>query len=784
MNMYLNILKKDLKRKKTMNVILLLFIILAVTFIASSINNVTAVMTALDSYFEKANVPDYWICATDPKETDKIEQFVKAKKLTLYSQELLQMELEQISVEGEKLDYSSTILVSDMNNTVTLFDSGNRKIEHVADGEIYVTSEVFHRCDLETGDKITLTNSGKSKTFTLKGSTKDAFFASSMVGMTRFVISTDDYKELTDSEDVRLQSIGIFTDDVEKFMDELNEAEFNNVFSTPKSTMKTMYIIDIVIAAVVLIVSVCLILISLVILRFTINFTMSEEFREIGVMKAIGIQNHTIRRLYIVKYLAISAVGSAIGLVGSIPFGKMLLANVSQNIIIPDAGNYVINVLCAVTVIGIVLLFGYLCTGRIKKFTPIDAIRNGAKGERFKRKGILRLSSSKGPAVLFMALNDILSGLRRYGVMVVIFTLGILLIIIPVNTMNTLQSDSLTSWFSMAQSDHVLSKEMLLNNNNKNKEKVENNLNEIKEKLKEQNIEADVFMEMMFRMNISYSGNKSSSIAFQGVGDVTTDMYSYLEGTPPQNHNEVGISHVVSDRIGADIGDMVDINLGSETREYMVTAIFQTMNNMGEGIRFYQEENLDYTYAAGSFGMQIKYTDNPGEKALESRKDTLKQLYPEYRVYTSGEYISQMIGDIAGQMNGIKQLICSVVICINVLVTILMVKSFITKEKGEIGMLKAVGFANSSLMLWQNLRIGIVLLVSVFIGIAISMPVSKVTAGQVFQIMGAATIEFEVVPFEVYVLYPLMVFAATILAGFLTSTQLRKISASETSNME
>ena len=63
--MYTDILKKDLKRKKTMNIILLLFIILAVTFISSSVNNVIAVSTALDNYFKKAEVPDYWICVSD-----------------------------------------------------------------------------------------------------------------------------------------------------------------------------------------------------------------------------------------------------------------------------------------------------------------------------------------------------------------------------------------------------------------------------------------------------------------------------------------------------------------------------------------------------------------------------------------------------------------------------------------------------------------------------------------------------------------------------------------------
>ena len=59
--MYLNILKKDLKRKKTMNIILLIFITLAVMFVSSSGNNFTSIFTALDSYMDSAGVPDYFI---------------------------------------------------------------------------------------------------------------------------------------------------------------------------------------------------------------------------------------------------------------------------------------------------------------------------------------------------------------------------------------------------------------------------------------------------------------------------------------------------------------------------------------------------------------------------------------------------------------------------------------------------------------------------------------------------------------------------------------------------
>ena len=49
--MYWNILKRDIRRKKTMNVILLLFTILAAVFVASGLNNVFTVMNGKEYFF-------------------------------------------------------------------------------------------------------------------------------------------------------------------------------------------------------------------------------------------------------------------------------------------------------------------------------------------------------------------------------------------------------------------------------------------------------------------------------------------------------------------------------------------------------------------------------------------------------------------------------------------------------------------------------------------------------------------------------------------------------------
>ena len=59
--MLFRILKKDLKRKKTMNMILFLFIVLATMFVASGINNVATVMNGTDYYLNQAGVGDFVI---------------------------------------------------------------------------------------------------------------------------------------------------------------------------------------------------------------------------------------------------------------------------------------------------------------------------------------------------------------------------------------------------------------------------------------------------------------------------------------------------------------------------------------------------------------------------------------------------------------------------------------------------------------------------------------------------------------------------------------------------
>lgn len=783
--MYKNILKKDLKRKKTMNIILFLFIILATTFISSSVNNLINILNAMDSYFEKSGMEElvYIVFEGGEEETKKfVEENENVKGYSYYESATLSNQ--NCDLNGEKIDYTNAMTVSCIEEAgYHLFDQDNKEIPPLKDGEVMLPAVMEKSLGLKSGDIITIHNGEFSKNYQYIGCTKDIAYGSAMMGLTRMIFSYHDYMELMEQ--------GGFSKNYNFFLDTDNEEALTNDFSKTgiatflilnKQSIKMAYIMDMVIAGVMLIVSICLILISIVILRFTIIFTLNEEFREIGVMKAIGIKNRKIRGIYIVKYLAISVTGAVIGFFVGMPFSRLMIGSVSDNIVISSSNTVAVNILCSIFVIAVVLIFCYLSTRKVNKFSPIDAIRNGSNGERYRRKSIFNLNNIKMSPIPFMALNDIFSDLRKFGALILTFCIGVILIIIPMTTITTLTSNKLVNWFGMSESDVYISNEMFIQTE-KDREHLKDKLEDIQELLAEHQMPSKTFQETLFKFTISYEGEAWNSLATQGTG-IDTDQYVYIEGTPPRNVDEVAITHIISEKIKAQIGDTVTINMGNRDEKYIVTAIYQSMNNMGEGIRFHPDVDLDYSLAVAEFATQIVFTDHPSSKEVEERFGKIKPLFPDCKVQSGGEYLNDMMGNTAGAVGGVKQLILIVVLAINILVSVLMVKSFIAKETGEIGMMKSIGFRNRSIVWWQTIRIGIVLVISIVLGILISEPIAQISSGAIFRMMGASSIEFETNAVELYVIYPLLILAVTLTASFIAAQQVRRISASETSNIE
>lgn len=795
--MNIRILKKDLKRKKSINLIILLFIFLSATFIASSLNNFSVIQTGVDQFMELSELADFSIITMGGNfdavsENDQnIEKFLKdnaqVNKFTVDEQLYLTSNQTKLD-SGKHLEMANTMIFSSLpSKGQKFFKEDNQELAEVEDGKVYLNQQRLLENNLEAGDELTIcTENGFRKTFIIAGSFKDAFLGSEMMGSERLLVNEADYQKLQQESGLPYgRTYSVRCNNLKKFEKSYHNQGFHVLFAADQATVKMTYIMEMVIAAVILGVSICLIAIALVMLKFTIVFTINEDYKEIGIMKAIGIKDSAVRRLYTTKYFLLAAAGSLLGFAASIPFSKILISQVTEILVIKEDGTGIwMQFAISMAVLVLVTLAGYHSTRRMKKMTPMDAIRRGNNGERFHRKGLFRLQGSRRTPTTFLACNDVVSELRKYLVLAVTGMLGVWLVAMPVNTINTLRSDGLLEWFGTQQCDFFIVdedkiSELVLAGE---KQKFYDYMEETKQLLKGQDILADeVYTEVFFRLKIRKGDQSYQSFSLQGLNTRMED-YFYDEGVAPVYENEVAVTHIVAEKIGASVGDTIYVTNGDREEPYVITALYQSMNNMGEGIRFTEQAKLDYTAVAGGFGIQVRLEKQ--DQDFEQIRETIKKILPQAKVQNVQEFIDHMVGGVSEQLDVLKIMILLIVICINILVVVLMQKMFLIREQGEIGMLKAVGFSDQAMIAWQTKRIMLVLFLGIVAGTLTGGGFSKITSGKVFQMMGATEITFVINPLEVYLIYPLAVFIVTVLACMVTMQKVRKISVQQINEID
>ena len=377
--MLFHILKKDLKRKRTMNVILLLFITMAAAFMASSVSNLIAITGAVDHFLGMANTPDYLTIAISDKKETEIEDFLRncefVTEYEVIDSYTVTDEIEVIKCtenpDRHKYERGNTTSIEPVpEDFLKVFDPEGHLVV-LNSGEIALPRIQAEDNDLQIGDVLKITCGSRKMEFTVKTIVKDPVFGTNFMGYKRLFITRQDYEQLT-GEGLNLHTLlyCVNSSDMESFLKEYKKNNFQIISNVDKATIKMCYIFDMLIAGIFIVVSICLILISFLILRFTIVFTLQEDYKEIGIMKAVGIKDVSIKGIYLLKYLAIALLGAGIGFGISFPFEDLLLAKAMENLITNDMQkNAVVNLLCVAAIVLIVLLFCFISTGKVKKFT-------------------------------------------------------------------------------------------------------------------------------------------------------------------------------------------------------------------------------------------------------------------------------------------------------------------------------------------------------------------------------------------------------------------------------
>ena len=794
--MLLRILQKDLKRKRTMNAILLLFIILVSTFLAASVSNMVTIIGALDYYMDVAKVPDYIAMALGESGETPVDGFLQncsyvteyeALDMYLLTDDAIEIAHCAEDVDRHSYERGGTIILGVVpENFTRVFDSKDAPLS-LKSAEIAVPNEQAELNGLAVGDTLKISGPDKTMEFTITQIIKDAVFGSAMISTKRLFINETDYRELMgDLPRYHTMLYAVNCTDVKGLQKELKQQNIEILTGLEKSTIKMCYFFDLLIAGLLVVVGICLILVSFLILRFTIVFTLQEDYKEIGIMKAIGIRDGKIKGIYLLKYFAVTLAGSAIGFLISIPFGNALLEQVMQDFMMPPLENMLfLNLLSVICVVLLVVLFCYGCTGKIRKFTAVEAIRNGSSAERYHAGGKIRFYRKKRmPASIYLACNDVTGHMKRYAVLAAIFCIGTMEVLLPLTALHTLQSENIVRFFSVQPCS------LYLDTGTIEKYLVETDdtllradIRELEEKLAENGIASQVWIELWYSLPC-YGADRDMQVSgttytMQQTGKEEDD-YDVLEGSVPMLENEVMVTEKAAEDLGVSIGDCVHYQFPDGEKEFIVTGIYQSMMNMGYGLRVSRKAQLPFQTLGSALAFQIQAEGEWNEEELAAR---VAEIFPDYQISIARERAGDMVG-IMDELAALQKFITIMVLLINGLITVLMVKTFITRERGEIAMLKSIGFADRTIRAWQSFRILLVLFSSIVLGAFLSEMLDSIAIGTVFSVMGATSIPLVKKPLETYLLYPLLMLIVTGVSAYMCAAEVKKVDVKEINTIE
>ena len=163
--MYRKILGKDLTRRKGINGILFLFILLSTIFLASSINNILVVSSGVDYFLDISKTPDItWIMVGEDEKEQVVTWLDSRNDITYEFAPLVIMQERDLYIKEEETqivcDNLSLYLGSFDGFYAKVFDENNEEIQ-LNQGEIVVTQNVAKSNDLVPGDKIFLQVEGE-----------------------------------------------------------------------------------------------------------------------------------------------------------------------------------------------------------------------------------------------------------------------------------------------------------------------------------------------------------------------------------------------------------------------------------------------------------------------------------------------------------------------------------------------------------------------------------------------------------------------------------------------
>jgi putative ABC transport system permease protein len=441
-----------------------------------------------------------------------------------------------------------------------------------------------------------------------------------------------------------------------------------------------------IIMAVLVAFSIIILAIAAIVIKFSTTTHIENNIKNIGALEAMGYTSGQILGSILVEYLLITAVGFAVGLGASVLISPVITNVVSSSIGLRwTTGIYPRTVLISLGVIMIAVLgISYFSAFKIKKITPLTALRNGIETHHFGKNSVplertkLGLNMAMGyKALIFNKRQNLIAGL-------IIMLLSLVTVF------------SLAAYYNFAVDKSAMIKLIGLETAEVQVTASENETTLFDEIAAMPGV-ADTVKLDSFDGVIKYDKKEC------GAATRITEDYSRLKvdtcvkGRMPVNDNEIAITSIVLNKLGAQMGDTVSIDYNGITREFLVVGVTQQFNMLGRGAAIttagmkkllpaYQEKILMVYLAAG-----------------ENTKNFMTRINNQYanqNIQTASyfESIEMMLDSFEASVKIVVTGCLAIIAVIIVFIMFLVIRVRILRERTRLGVSKALGFTANQLI--------------------------------------------------------------------------------------
>ncbi|MEC0308330.1 ABC transporter permease [Paenibacillus lautus] len=768
--MYSRIIRNDLLKSKATTLTTMIFVAAAAMLVSLAAILVVNLSGALNTLMIQAKTPHFMQMHSGEIDSARLSAFAEQH----HNVDDVQV-MEFLNMDGARIRLGEHSLANSVQDNG--FSMQSQKFDYLLDlngsiinpaiGELYVPVSYMKDGTTKVGDKAVI--SGKE--FIVAGFLRDSQMNSALSSSKRFLVHKHDYAEI--------KSLGSTEYLIEFRLKDLSElGSFEAAYASagleangPTVTYKLFKMMnalsDGMMIAVILLVSALVVAIALMCIRFTLLAKIEDDYREIGVMKAIGLRVSDIKKMYLAKYAAIAAVGSMLGFALSVMFKGILLENIRLYMGESENSSYAL----LFGIIGILLVFLAMLafvSGVLKRFRNIsaaEAIRFGTSQE--KNTGVKRFNLSGNRLLntnVFLGIKDVLARKKLYATSLTVLVISAFIMIVPQNLYNTISSTSFIEYMGIGnydiradiqQTDNISEKTAELRNAMNNDRAIS---------------KVAVLTTKAFKIKREDGSEENIKVE---LGDHSIFPIAYSKGRAPAAENEIALSALNADELSKKVGDVITLVMEGREKNLTVSGIYSDITNGGKTAKaVFTDNSADMMWSMISAELSDK-------SLAAARISDFADRFDFAKISDIDEFIAQTFGSTINSVKKASHAAMAIALMISVLITLLFMKMLIAKDRYPIAVMKALGFTNSDMKLQYASRLVFVLIVGIVLGTLLANTLGEMLAGAVISSFGASTFHFAVHPLSAYLYSPLMMIASVLIATIIAISGAGQIKISE-----